>query len=239
MLHETVRLPDYFASALGGGVRIPSGTPNHPDAALLALGERLTAAHAAAAAAHERSMELLSSFEDGCPDEPEALRCRAGDRDLCWRFASMVGETYDRADVESVRDKLTSGMETVGPRWVARVEARGAEIIAAWDAYLAADRTHADQIGMTAADEEHERLRDVVRDLHNEIMGTPPRTIVGLKVKAAAMMADGGVAGPLVRDVLTLGAVGDEEPGVAAVVVRLAAIRLRRLGGAGMPMAAE
>lgn len=210
-----------------------------PDAALLALGERLVAANTAWRAAAEQHDALLEIFDAVETPVPANLFCRADDRDLCWRFATMIGDAFGSSDVNDVRAALASGLETVGSRWKAHAEERGAQIIAAWATWIQALDALSDRIGLTAADAEAERLYEAVIDLEREIANTVPRTLAGLKVKAAALLADGGAARPLVTDILNLGAVLDEEPGVATVVVRLAAIRLRRLSGADLPMAAE
>ena len=88
------------------------------------------------------------------------------------------GRIYGARGVEWLRRAKLSG------HWPAASEARGCEIVEAFDRWQAARTAYADRIGVTAATGACDRQTDVVSEIEIAICGYVPMSLDGLRAKA-------------------------------------------------------
>lgn len=197
-------------SALAG----PAVAAPNPDAALLDLGRRFTAAAARCDAANDATDAAWDVYV--APEPPEALFRRPSDTFSTYGLTRREGRRWYGGEIDSLRNHgITSEI------------ARRDEIVAAHAAWQADIGTARDVAGLTAAEAERSAASAATRDLTDAIVAAPAATLAGVMVKArAAGWSYGGLDGiaheigeeaagtgetmmlALLRDLLTLASSG-------------------------------
>lgn len=150
----------------------------HPDAELLELGRQ----HAEAAALYDRlgdsAIEAEERAEADAPPRPTMLR-------EDWYTSSLdAGKPYTPLEIARWREGLARDDIGLSVASMARFKARGAEVMAAWDAHIQGLADAKARHGCARA----EALADAAGTDHyaleERIFATPAATPEGLKVKA-------------------------------------------------------
>ncbi|KLK90294.1 hypothetical protein AA309_26550 [Microvirga vignae] len=176
----------------------PVFAAQHPDAELLALGcqwDESAAAIDAVRKAFDIAEERFGEIEI---EEPEELFQQPQDMSLGFAGAHERhdGRRWYVCRIDELRTKPRLKQDwsriTKAPNgehfcvYVAdpKAQARADEIVAAYDRWQANIARAEDTSGLTAAKAEDERLQKINRDLCEQILSTPARTVEGLAVKA-------------------------------------------------------
>lgn len=170
----------------------------HPDAEVIALGQRWREARRASLAAFSRAMDIEDYLDP--PERPEPLREKGRDSFILGVGLGQVAvegvRYYSKAQVEELRstprtrqDLSRSNTLPCGGIGVGRVpcpvaQARADEIVVAFDAWTAERKAGRDACGLTAAEAELGLLATAEEDLRSRLVGLRARTLEGLRAKA-------------------------------------------------------
>lgn len=155
-----------------------------PDAALVAL----EAEHAALGAECEALEARLDDLQASLPPWPDALRVQPRD----WFVSGYApGTCLIASDVERWRSALANEFHrscmTAARR--AQFEARGAEVIAAWEAHEAATKAAKAVCGYNLVSARDDAANHAHYEVERRIIDTPAAGLTGLRIKARIALA--------------------------------------------------
>ena len=203
-----------LSGAAGAAVPLALASTPHPDAELLALGERLEEMSKALLAAEDEADRLHEVYLEQLPPCPEALIWKPSDpgsgflplRDKEGRRVWGFEQKIDRLRRFEGRGYMSAGDREHAVK-------RAKEIVEAYDSWSEAKAQIRDRIGYTEAVNRSEALFHQVRSLGEAIARLPAQTLAGLIVKARAVeifnsgVRDGDLRDDPTSDVLVAGAI--------------------------------
>lgn len=160
---------------------IPRAPEIHPDADLLAMGERFEALMNEETEADSALQACIDVADARMPREPDALRPQPFDRSAAF-WITRQGEFYDSDAVDAFR-RITG--ETIPSRaWRAKVLARAQEVISAHERWLTDCRAVDEACGVPAAERRAMDALHARREFGEAILAHPVQTGAGLAIKA-------------------------------------------------------
>jgi hypothetical protein len=166
------------------------------DAELFRLGASLDVAIDAAEIARCDLNAAEAEYDAGKPARSDALLWREGDQFFAMHFR-LVDGYYMAGDVEALRQQQARGWRghfppassALGKKlnaddWPRRARERAAEIVGAWDEWIAATEELAQTLGTARLDAEYDARLLELDQMWERIAGIRATTIAGLAVKA-------------------------------------------------------